>query len=93
MIICWAAWPNKTAIMNRTVLVILSNRLDRLVKPIYLQIECNDLGDILSERKLRSEPKQAIYDEIWENDEGRKDLDSCRNFKRKFGHKLQKKKA
>ncbi|MPN05232.1 hypothetical protein SDC9_152482 [bioreactor metagenome] len=92
MIICWAAWAEDLRIMNRTVLVVLSNRLDRLVKPIYLQIECNDLGDILSERKLRSEPKQPIFDEIWENDEGRKDLDSCRNFKRKFGHKLQKKK-
>ncbi len=79
--------------MNRTVLVILSNRLDRLAKPRFLEIKCNDQGDILAERKLRAAPKSPVYDEIWENDEGRKDLETCHNFKRKFGHKLQKKKA
>ncbi len=76
----------------RKVLVIFSNRLNRLEKPHFLEIECNDKGDVLSEHKLRAEPKGPIYDEIWENDDGKTDFASCHNFKRKFGHKLQRKK-
>jgi hypothetical protein len=76
---------------TRTVLVILSNRLDAFWKPAYLEVECDDTGAILSEKRLRTAPKDPKYDEVWENDEGRRDMATCHNFKRKFGHKLQKK--
>jgi hypothetical protein len=77
--------------MKRKVLVILSNRLNLFEKSIYLELQCDDAGAIHSERKLRSEPRKAVYDEVWENDNGKKDFASCHSFKRKYGHKLQKK--
>jgi hypothetical protein len=75
----------------RQVLIILSNRLNRLQKPRFLEVTCDDKGGIHSEKPLRSEPKKAVYDEVWENDEGKTDFASCHRFSRKYGHKLQKK--
>ena len=56
---------------KRTVLIILSNRVNRSQKPRFLEMECDDQGNILKEKKLRSAPKEARFDEVWENDEGR----------------------
>jgi hypothetical protein len=74
----------------RRVLVILSNRLNRLQKPRFLEIECDESGGIHSETPLRSEPREARFDEVWENDQGKTDFASCHRFSRKYGHKLQK---
>jgi hypothetical protein len=74
----------------RQILVILSNRWDRNKKLRHLELECDEAGTILKERALRSAPRSASYDEVWENDEGRDDFGSCYKFKRKYGHKLQK---
>ena len=76
---------------ERTILVILSNRLDRNQKVRFIEIEADDKGNILKERPLRSEPKEARFDEVWENDEGKPDMSTCHRFKRKYGHRLQKK--
>jgi hypothetical protein len=77
--------------MKRTVLVILSNRLNRLQKPKYMEVECDAKGNIASEKRLRSAPRQAKYDEVWESDEGKTELSSAYRMKRKYGHPLQKK--
>ena len=76
---------------KRTVLVILSNRWNRNQKPVFLEIRCDSKGTVLSERRLRSQPRRPLYDEVWENDEGRREFAACHRFKRKYGHKLQKK--
>jgi len=78
---------------NRKVLVILCDRLNRLKKPRYLELDCDNKGNILGERKLRSEPKKPAYDEVWENDEGKPDMSTCHRFKRKYRHRLEKPKA
>lgn len=49
----------------RKVLIILSNRLNRLQKPRFMVVECDDLGGIHSEKPVRSEPAEAVFDEVW----------------------------
>ncbi len=78
--------------MKRKILVILRNRFTPLAPARYLELEANDKGDILSEKKLRAEPKEARFDEVWENDEGKKTLDDCNRIKRIYRHRLEKKK-
>jgi hypothetical protein len=78
---------------TRKVLVILSNRLNRNDKVRFFEIEADDKGNILKEQKLRSEPRAARFDEVWENDDGKPDMSTCHRFKRKYGHKLQRPKA
>ena len=76
--------------MKRKVLIILSNRLAPLEPARHFEIVCDDDGNVLSQRKLRSAPSKPIYDEVWQNDEGRTSFDSTFNFKRRYGHRLQK---
>lgn len=76
--------------MKRKILVILRNRFNRAEKVRYLELEANEKGDILSEKKLRSEPREARFDEVWENDEGKKTLDECNRIKRIYRHALEK---
>ena len=78
---------------KRTILVILSNRLNRAQKVRFLELTCNDKGNILKQRQLRSEPRAPRYDEVWENDEGKTDFTSCNRFKRKYRHRLEKPRA
>jgi len=78
---------------KRTILVILSNRWDRNQKPRFLEIDCDEEGTILKERRLRARPREARFDEVWENDEGRTDFNACHRFKRQYGHKLQKRRS
>ena len=78
--------------MKRTVLVILSNRWNRNQKPRFLELDCDAEGNILKERVLRAQPRESRFDEVWENDEGRREFEACHRFKRLYGHKLQKKK-
>ncbi|HWX19194.1 MAG TPA: hypothetical protein VN578_04710 [Candidatus Binatia bacterium] len=75
---------------KRKILVILSNRLNRNQKPRFLELDCDEEGNILKESTLRSRPRQPRYHEVWENDEGRTEFAACHRFKRKYGHKLQK---
>jgi hypothetical protein len=75
----------------RDVLVILSNRLDTFHKLKFFELKADDEGTILKQRKLTATPSKAIYDEVWENDEGRIDLELCNRFKRRYGHKWQRK--
>jgi len=76
--------------MKRKILVILSNRLNRSQKPRFLEVDSDDAGNIHKEHALRSAPKKAIYAEVWENDDGKTDMASCRSFKRKYRHPLEK---
>ena len=76
--------------MKRKILVILSNRLDRNQKVRFLEVDCDDKGNILKEHALRAEPREARYHEVWENDDGKSDMSSCHRFKRKYRHKLEK---
>ncbi len=75
---------------KRTVLVILSNRLNHNQTIRYLELECDDKGNVLSERPLRGEPKAPRFDEVWENDEGKDTFAATHRFKRKYRHKLEK---
>lgn len=76
--------------MKRRVLVILSNRLNRLQKPRFIEITCDEQGNILRQSTLRRPPREARFDEVWENDDGKTDFASCHSFKRQYGHALQK---
>jgi hypothetical protein len=79
--------------MKRKILVILSNRLNRSQKPRYLELDCDDAGNILKEHALRGQPKEPRYAEVWENDDGKTEMSSCNSFKRKYRHPLEKKKS
>ena len=75
---------------ERTVLVILSNRLNRFQKARFIEVTCDEKGNILKQRPLRREPRRPRFDEVWENDDGKTDWASCHSFKRKYVHALQK---
>lgn len=77
---------------RRKVLVILSNRLNRLQPLRHIEIECDEKGNIFEERALARAPRTACYDEVWENDDGKTSFSSCTRFKRKYRHPLEKKK-
>lgn len=77
--------------MKRKILVILSNRLSPNQKAKWLELEADEKGTIHKQRPLRSAPRQPLYHEVWENDEGKTEFASCFRFKRKYGHKLQRK--
>jgi len=83
--ICSALKQNK-----RKILVILSNRWNRNQKPRFLELDCDAEGNIHKQRRLAAQPKEPRFHEVWENDEGRSELDACFRFKRRYGHKLQK---
>ena len=74
----------------RKVLVILSNRFTPLKPAKYIELECKSDGTILKETTLKRAPKKPIYDEVWENDDGKTSLDSCTRIKKKYNHPLQK---
>ena len=76
--------------MKRKVLVILSNRLNRLQRARFIELDCDEEGNILKERALRSQPREPRYHEVWENDDGKTDFVSCHSFKRKYRHPLEK---
>jgi len=76
--------------MKRTILVILSNRFNRSQKPRHIELDSDDKGTILEERPLKRAPRKPVYDEVWENDEGKSDLSSSRSLKRKYRHPLEK---
>jgi hypothetical protein len=78
---------------RRTVLVILSNRWNRIQKLRYFELEADEKGNIHKERPLRAEPREPRFDEVWENDEGKIDIASCNRFSRKYRHKLEKSKS
>ena len=77
-------------IKKRTILVILSNRVSRSQKARFIEIECDDKGNIHKETPLRGQPRNACYDEVWENDDGKTAISSCNSFKRKYRHPLEK---
>ena len=79
--------------MKRKILVILSNRLNRNQKVRFLELDCDDKGNILKEHPLRAEPREARFDEVWENDDGKREISSCHRFKRKYRHKLERPKT
>ena len=79
--------------MKRKILVILSNRLNRMQKIRYRELDADDQGNILKERPLRSQPREARFDEVWENDDGKPDMSTCHRFKRKYRHPLEKPKG
>ena len=79
--------------MKRKVLVILSNRLNRLQKPRFIEVDSDEKGNVLKERPLRGQPRKPIYHEVWENDDGKTDFSSCHSFKRKYRHSLEKPKG
>lgn len=76
--------------MKRKVLVILSNRFSRSQKPRFLELEVKPDGSVLKEQPLRREPKEARFDEVWVNDEGKSSMADCLRFKRIYRHALEK---
>jgi hypothetical protein len=77
----------------RKVLVILSNRFNRNQKHKFFEVEADEKGTILKEKSVRSQPRTPVYDEVWENDEGKTDMASCNRFRRKYPHPLEKPRA
>ena len=76
--------------MKRKVLAILSNRWKPANTVRYLELECLEDGTVESEKRLRRRPAKPVYDEVWENDEGRADLDHCDRMRRHYKHELVK---
>jgi hypothetical protein len=76
--------------MARKVLIILSNRLNPRQAARYIELDCEEDGQILAEEPLAAQPTEARYDEVWENDEGRTSFASCNRFKRRYRHALEK---
>ena len=74
----------------RKVLVILSNRLNRLKQPRYFELLCKLDGTILKETLLKRPPTKPAYAEVWQNDEGKPSLASCTRMSRKYRHPLEK---
>lgn len=83
----------KKAAPKRKVLVILSNRYNRGQEPRFLELDCDAEGNIHKEVTLKKTPTEKIYDEVWENDQGKNEFAACHKFSRKYSHKLQKPKA
>ena len=79
--------------MKRKVLVILSNRLNHFQKPRFIELDCDEKGNIHKEQPLRGQPRKPIYHEVWENDDGKTDFTSCHSFKRRYAHPLEKPKS
>jgi hypothetical protein len=79
--------------MNRKILVILSNRWNRNAKLKYVELAADDKGTVLKEIPLRNPPRKSIYDEVWENDEGKSTWAACNRFRRRYPHPLEKPKA
>ena len=75
---------------RRSVLVILFNRWNRNEKLRYFELEADAQGNIHKQHPLRGLPRQAKYDEVWENDQGKTDVASCNRFRRKYPHPLEK---
>lgn len=71
-------------------MVILSNRFNRNQKLRFIELDCDDKGNILAEHPLRRTPRKPVYHEVWENDEGKTALSSCFRLKRKYRHPLEK---
>lgn len=76
--------------MKRKVLIILSDRLNPRKKTRYVEMDCDEKGTVLRENFIRSLPRVPRYDEVWENDEGRKSTVSCHRFTHKYRHRLEK---
>jgi hypothetical protein len=85
-----AVRTRKSVPETRKVLVILSNRFRSLDEPRFVEILCRPDGTILEEKPLRRRPARAVYDEVWENNDARQSLDSCRSVKRHYRHALLK---
>jgi hypothetical protein len=75
---------------TRRILVILSNRLNRLQKPRHLELLCKPDGTILKETPLKRLPSKPCYDEVWKNEEGKPSLDRCTSMTRIYRHELEK---
>jgi len=78
---------------NRKILVILSNRWNRSQKLLFVELAADNKGNVLKERPLRSRPRRSIYDEVWENDQGKTSWAACNRFRRKYPHPLERCKA
>ncbi len=76
--------------MTRKVLTILSNRFTPNKTPLYLELDCKSDGTIVKEKRLRTPPRKPVYEEVWENDDGKSSLDSCTRMKKHYRHKLLK---
>lgn len=75
---------------ERRVLVILSSRFAPTKPARFIELECETDGTITKEKTLRGEPKEAGYDEVWINDEGKEAMSDCNRFKRVYRHPLEK---
>jgi len=79
--------------MKRKILLVLTNRWNRTEKPRFVELDADDKGTVLGERPLRAQPREPLYDEVWENDEGKGAWVACNRFRRRYPHPLEKKKA
>jgi hypothetical protein len=75
---------------KRKILVILSNRLNPSQKARFVELDCDDKGNILKEKPLRRPPREPLYHEVWESDQGKTSLSSSYRMKRKYRHPLEK---
>jgi hypothetical protein len=87
-LVCWVRAVILRMSMKNRVLVILSNRLDRTWKRRHFDLVSKPDGTVLKEVLLKRPPKSRVYDEVWENDDGKTDIDSCTRMKRHYKHPL-----
>jgi len=75
---------------SRKVMVILADRLNRQKKPRYFELLCKSDGTILKETPLKRPPTKPVYEEVWQNDEGKPSLEVCTRMSRIYRHPLEK---
>jgi len=78
-------------IMQRKVLVILSNRFTPSQPTRYYELVCKDDGTVTKEVRLKRRPSKPAYQEVWENNEGKDSIDSCTRMSKHYKHALLKK--
>ena len=74
--------------MQRKVLVILSNRFTPTKPARYFELVCKDDGTVVKESRCKRRPAKAIYQEVWENNDGKDSIDSCTRMSKHYRHPL-----
>jgi hypothetical protein len=78
--------------MKRKILVILKNRFTPTKPGKYIELDCKSDGTILKEQVLKRPPREAKYEEVWENHDGKTELASCMRMSKQYRHPLIKQK-
>jgi len=75
--------------MKRKVLIILSNRLNRNQKARFIELDCDEEGNILKSTRCAASHVSRATTKSGRTTTAKTDFASCHSFKRKYGHALE----